>query len=109
MPLTKFSKWIKSPLDGLNLEDLLNELSDMFLDSGFQYGQGSPAQDMESLRQAIVEKLVEMGHIPESLMEEWLTDRSSEESQKLDALVSEIIRRLVEDGWLKTNQSEIGD
>ena len=110
MPVTKFSKWIKSPLDGLNLEDLLNELSDLFLDSGFQYGPGSPAQDMESLKQAIVEKLVEMGHIPESLMEEWMTDRASEESQKLEALVSEIIRRLVEDGWLKTDrQNEIGE
>jgi len=110
MPLTKFSKWIKSPLDGLNLEDLLDELSDLFLDSGFQYGPGSPSQDMESLRQAIVEKLVEMGHIPESLMDEWMTNRSSEESQKLDALVSEIIRRMVEEGWLKTDrQREIGD
>jgi Ca-activated chloride channel family protein len=110
MPVTKFSKWIKSPIDGLNLEDLLDELSDLFLDSGFQYGPGSSAQDMESLKQAIVEKLVEMGHIPESLMEEWMSNRASEESQKLDALVSEIIRRLVEDGWLKTDrQQEIGE
>jgi len=110
MPVTKFSKWIKSPLDGLNLEDLLDELSDLFLDSGFQYGPGSSAQDMESLKQAIVEKLVEMGHVPESLMEEWMSNRASEESQKLDALVSEIIRRLVEDGWLKTErQQEIGE
>jgi Ca-activated chloride channel family protein len=104
MPITKFSKWVNSPLDGLNLEDLLDELSDLFLDSGFQDGRGSPSQDMEALKQAIVEKLVEMGHIPESLMEEWMTDRSSEESQKLDALVSEIIRRMVEEGFLKSDQ-----
>jgi Ca-activated chloride channel family protein len=107
MPITKFTKWVGSPLDGLSLEDLLNDLSDLFLDSGFNFNPGRPGNstmDMESLRQAIIEKLVEMGRIPESMMEEWLTDRESEESQKLDALVSEIIKRLVEEGWLKTER-----
>ena len=111
MPVTKFTKWVGSPLDGLSLEDLLDELSDLFLESGFNFNPGGTGttQDMEALRQAIIEKLVEMGRIPESMLEEWLTDRSSEESQKLDALVSEIIRRMVEDGWLKTeNPREMG-
>src|SRR5882672_1998561 len=105
MPITKFTKWIGSPLDGLSLEDLMNDLSDLFLDSGFNFNPGragNSTMDMESLRQAIIEKLVEMGRIPESMLEEWLTDRESEESQKLDALVSEVIKRLVEEGWLKT-------
>ena len=64
MPITKFTRWIGSPLDGLSLEDLLNDLSDLFLDSGFNFspdGRGGGTQDMESLRQAIIEKLVEMG------------------------------------------------
>ena len=105
MPTTKFTRWIGSPLDGLSLEDLLNDLSDLFLDSGFNFspdGRSSGTQDMESLRQAIIEKLVEMGRIPESMLDQWLMDRSSEESQKLDKLVSEIIKRMVEEGWLKT-------
>jgi Ca-activated chloride channel family protein len=38
------------------------------------------------------------------MMEEWLTNRESEESQKLDALVSEVIKRMVEEGWLKTER-----
>jgi Ca-activated chloride channel family protein len=107
MPITKFTKWVGSPLDGLSLEDLLNDLSDLFLDSGFNFNPGrtgNSTMDMESLRHAIIEKLVEMGRIPESMLEEWLADRGSEESQKLDALVSEIIKRLVEEGWLKTDQ-----
>jgi Ca-activated chloride channel family protein len=100
-------------LDGLSLEDLLNELSDLFLDSGFNFRSGGPgntAQDMETLRQAIIEKLVEMGHIPQSMMNEWLEDRTSEGSQELDALVSEIIKRMLEEGWLKTeSQLEMGE
>jgi Ca-activated chloride channel family protein len=109
MPITKFTKWIGSPLDGLSLEDLLNDLSDLFLDSGFNFNPGragNSTMDMESLRQAIIEKLVEMGRIPESMLEEWLTDRESEESQKLDALVSEVIKRMVEEGWLKTERQQ---
>ena len=109
MPITKFTRWIGSPLDGLSLEDLLNDLSDLFLDSGFNFspdGRGGGTQDMESLRQAIIEKLVEMGRIPESMLEQWMMDRSSEESQKLDQLVSEIIKRMVEEGWLKTENHQ---
>jgi hypothetical protein len=34
----KYTKWIPSPLDGLSLEELLDELSEFFLQSGFDYG-----------------------------------------------------------------------
>ena len=42
MPITRYTKWIPSPLDGLSLEQLMDELSEFFLQSGFDYGfQGS--------------------------------------------------------------------
>ena len=31
MPLTKYTKWIPSPLDGLSIEELLDELSNQYL------------------------------------------------------------------------------
>ena len=35
MPITKYSKWTGSLLDNMNLEDLLEELSQYFLQSGY--------------------------------------------------------------------------
>src|SRR5215471_13143346 len=108
MPTTKYTKWIPSPLDGLSLEELLDELSEFFLQSGFQYGfrDVSNPHDLDALRQAIIEKLVEMGRIPESLLEQWMADRSEGEAKELDDLINQLIRRLVEEGWIQAQQRQ---
>src|ERR1700756_3058593 len=97
---TKYTKWIPSPLDGLSLEDLLDELSDFLLQSGFEYGypNSSGGRDLEALKQAILEKLVELGRIPEELYMQWLEDRNAEESKKLDQLIDQLIQRMIEEG-----------
>jgi Ca-activated chloride channel homolog len=106
MPITKYTKWIGSPLDGLSLEELLDGISEFFLQSGFSYGfrDISDPHEMEALRQAILEKLVEMGRITEEMLQQWMEDRDSEESQKLDELISQLIRRLIEEGWVRTER-----
>ncbi len=103
MPITKYTKWVPSLLDGLSLEELLDQMSEFLLQSGFQYGfrDVSNPYDLEALRQAIIEKLVEMGKIPETLLQQWLDDRSEGDAQKLDELIDQIIRRLVEEGWIQ--------
>jgi Ca-activated chloride channel homolog len=107
MPITRYTKWNGTPLDGLSLEELLDELSEFFLQSGFNYGygdfSGNPRQ-IDALRQAIVEKLLDLGRIPESLADEWMQDPTQGEAKKLDELVNEIIRRMIAEGWLNTEQ-----
>jgi Ca-activated chloride channel homolog len=106
MPVTKYTKWIPSPLDGLSVDELLNELSDFLLQSGFEYGyprSGDPRQ-IDALKQAILEKLVEMGRLPEATYRQWLEDRAAAESQKLDQLIDQLIRRMIEEGWIRAQQ-----
>ena len=107
MAIAKYSKWTGSPLDGLSLEELLDGLSEFFLQSGFSYGfrDISDPREMDALRQAILEKLLEMGRIPEQLVQQWMENRESEEGRKLDEMLDEIIRRLMEEGWIRTDQS----
>jgi len=107
MAIAKYSKWTGSPLDGLSLEELLDGLSEFFLQSGFSYGfrDISDPHEMDALRQAILEKLLEMGRIPEQLVQQWMENRESEEGRKLDEMLDEIIRRLMEEGWIRTDQS----
>lgn len=101
----KYTKWIPSPLDGLSLEELLDELSEFFLQSGFDYGypNDTDPHGIDALKQAILEKLVEMGRIPESLYQQWLDDRTAEESKQLDELIDQLIRRMLEEGYLRTD------
>src|SRR5262249_54999223 len=82
------------------LEELLEEMSEFFLQSGFQYGFqdiGNP-HDLDALRQAIIEKLVEMGRIPEDLLQQWLDDRSEGDAKRLDELIDKLIRQMLEEG-----------
>jgi len=106
MAITKYTKWIPSPLDGLSLEELLDQLSEFFLQSGFQYGfhDISNPRDFESLRQAIVEKLVELGRVPEDVYQQWLEDRSEGDAKKLDELIDQLIRQMIEEGWMQSQQ-----
>src|SRR5215813_11833106 len=108
MAITKYTKWTPSPLDGLSLEELLDQMSEFFLQSGFQYGfhDVSNPRDLESLRQAIIEKLVEMGRIPEDLYQQWLQDRSEGDAKKLDELIDKLVRQMLEEGWIQLQQQQ---
>jgi Ca-activated chloride channel family protein len=111
MAVTKYTKWIPSPLDGLSLEELLDEMSEFFLQSGFGYGfrDMSSPRGLESLRQAILEKLVDMGRISEDLFQQWLTDRSEGEARQLDELIRQLIRRMIEEGWIQFHPQDRPD
>src|SRR5262245_24367443 len=107
----KYTKWIPSPLDGLSLEELLDELSEFFLQSGFDYGYPNAMDPhrFDALKQAILEKLVEMGRIPDNLYQQWLDDRTTEESRELDELLDQLIRRMLEEGYLRTDPDRPGE
>src|SRR5437899_6161159 len=106
MPITRYTKRVPSHLDGLSLEELMDELSEFFLQSGFQYSFGdvSNPHTLDALRQAILEKLVEMGRIPQDLLDQWLEDRSEGDAKELDELIDQLIRRMIEEGWMRTDQ-----
>jgi Ca-activated chloride channel family protein len=106
MAITKYTKWIPSPLDGLSLEELLDQMSEFFLQSGFSYGfqDMSNPRDLESLRQAIAEKLVELGRIPEELLQEWLEDRTEGDAKRLDELIDQLVRQMIEEGWIQSQE-----
>jgi Ca-activated chloride channel family protein len=106
MPFTKYTKWIGTPLDGLSLEELMDELSQFFLQSGFDYGSGNfgNPDSLDALRQAIIEKLVEMGRIPQSLLDQWLQDPTEGDAKELNDLIDQLIQRMIQEGWMQTDQ-----
>jgi Ca-activated chloride channel family protein len=102
MAVTKYSKWIPSPLDGLSLEELLDQMSEFFLQSGYGFDDVSNPRALDALREAIIQKLVEMGRIPEELFRQWLENRTEGEAKRLDELIDQLIRQMIEQGWIQS-------
>ena len=46
-----------------------------------------------------------MGHIPPEMLDNWLENPESEDAKKLDEIINQIIRRMIEEGWLRSEQS----
>ena len=70
MRTTTYSKFLPELLDAINLQDLLEQLSDYLLQSGFaggphshpywgEFGDDDPDRSMDGLKQAIIEALMQ--------------------------------------------------
>ena len=80
MRFTTYSKYHPELADEVNLQGLLDQLGDFLLQSGFAGGSPSFWHDdapdgersMESLRQAILQALMDSGRYPVSIYPSWL-------------------------------------
>ena len=67
----KYAKYTGNPLDDLDLDDLIEKLSDLLLSSGFQspyggmYGESEDDRTMQALHDAILDALFNGGVLPE--------------------------------------------
>ena len=94
--------------DDVDLQDLLNRLSDFFLQSGFesQYGiwememDRSRDQEMERLREAILRALQEGDLLPPDLMKKLTENPDISQNQQLRDMVDRLIERMEEEGYL---------
>src|SRR5258708_26529286 len=105
----RYSKFTGDDLDELDLEELLSQLSDLLLGSGFESPYGSPYDDEESgpspqpLQHAIMEAILNGGMLSDETLERLLGKdwRDAEEAeQRLDALIEKIIEELQAQGYL---------
>ena len=111
MSRIRYSKYIPQPLDEIDLEDLLNQLKDFFLESGF-YSQFSPfAQSdatLENLHQALAKILAENEQLPQ----EWRDELKhyaeefpdGELTQELREILDQLIQRLMDEDYIHPSQ-----
>jgi Ca-activated chloride channel family protein len=113
MKYTKYSRYAPGAADDIDLQELLNRLSDFFLQSGFegQYGfheldmERSREQHLEQLRQAILRALQEGDLIPPELMQQLQQNPDLSQNQELRDLIDQIIERMEEEGLITQQQS----
>ena len=106
----KYSKFTGDPLDELDIDELIEKLSDLFLSSGFHspyggmYGESDDDRTMQALHDAIMDALFNGGVLPEDALERLLGDPADADQadarSKLEKLIQDIIERMMQDGFI---------
>ncbi|UCC71682.1 MAG: hypothetical protein JSV86_15065 [Gemmatimonadota bacterium] len=115
MRFTTYSKFTGHLLESLNLQELLDQLADFLLQSGFaggphyhpfwgEFGDDQPRDTLEALKEAILQKLLEMGQLTPEMLKALAEEPDEEGARQLAELLDEIVQRLVEEGYLSIEQ-----
>ena len=116
MRFNKYSRFTPGSADEVNLQSLLDRLSDFLLDSGFAGGEslwGDPGEDrsIESLKDAIVRALMESGQLTPDMLKALRgestgdPERDAELEAELAARLDGIVQRLVGEGDRTVNEA----
>ncbi|MGQ0735437.1 MAG: vWA domain-containing protein [Acidobacteriota bacterium] len=102
----KYSKYVPSLLDEIDIDELMSKLSDLLLSSGFGNPWGDPSDEedrtMQALHDAILEALFSGGVLPPDVLEQLLGDAADGEEarQRLEELIQQIIERMHDSGYI---------
>jgi Ca-activated chloride channel homolog len=117
MRLTTYSKYQGTILDALNLQDLLDRLSDFLLQSGFAGGPNyhpwwgwtgdESDRSMDALKEALLRALIESGQLTEDMLRELRGEGEGDEAvrDQIAKLLDDLVQRLVEEGYLNVDQT----
>ncbi|GAC1653784.1 MAG: VWA domain-containing protein [Gemmatimonadaceae bacterium] len=105
-----YGKYSPEMADAVDLQSLLDKLADFLLQSGFAgskfaspyYGhlEGEQDRSMEALKEAILNALFESGQFTPEMLEALRGEGDAEAQAKLATLLDELVKRLVEEGYL---------
>jgi Ca-activated chloride channel family protein len=102
MPLTRYHRYVGELWEDLNLEDLLGELSDFLLRSGFGDDTGEWDEDgLQSLHDAILDALMRRGLLSDEDLQKLFDDADA-----LDHFLEKTVERLVREGYLRAREGE---
>src|SRR3954466_14553449 len=119
MRFTTYSKYHPELADAVNLQGLLDQLSDFLLQSGFAGSSpsfwndemGDGERSVEALRQAILQALMDSGQLNPEMLKvlrgESTGDpsRDRESEAELSELLDKIVQRLMDEGYLNVSQA----
>ena len=122
MRYTTYSKFVPGLLDAVNVEELLEQLSDFLLQSGFaggphwhpywgEFGEDDSDRSLDALKEAILSALIESGKLTEDMLQVLRGESSGDDErdqqiqQDLADLIDQIVQRLVDDGYLNLSEA----
>ncbi|HEV3216226.1 MAG TPA: VWA domain-containing protein [Vicinamibacterales bacterium] len=106
----RYSKYTGDLLDEIDLDDLVEKLSDLLLSSGFHspfggmYGESEDDRTMQALHDAIMDALFNGGVLSEEALDRLMGDPADADQadarSKLEQLIQDIIDRMMEEGFI---------
>src|SRR3974377_2279499 len=105
MRITRYSQYTGQWWDSLSLEDLLGELGDYLLESGFRNRYLDELEEMDSdrnlqeLYQAILEALANGGKIRYEDVEDWMEGKETEATKQLGQILKALLERMLQEGY----------
>ncbi len=118
MRSTTYSKYTPELADQVNLQGLLDQLSDFLLQSGFAGGNGGfwgddpeGDQSLDALKQAILQALMESGQLTPEMLKVLRGESTGDEAQdqeierQLGEMLDRIVQRLIDEGFLNISQT----
>jgi Ca-activated chloride channel family protein len=113
MKFIRYSKFRGFDVQGIDLGDLMDSLSNQILDSGYNEDywwtrqRNEPDDSLDALRQAILQALLEQEVISEQDAQQMLDDNGGKfRGSLLEELINQLIERLVEEGYLNLKEVE---
>src|SRR3712207_171068 len=107
MKFIRYSKFKGFDVLGVNLGDLMDELQDSLLQSGYDDDyywtrqRRTPDTSLDALRQALLQALMNQGLLSEQDVREMLAENNNQfKGSQLEELLNQLIERLVEEGYL---------
>lgn len=117
MRLTNYTRYTGHHADALNLEALLEHLSDFLLQSGFAGGYhfnpywGEFGEDddrsVDALKEALLRALMESGQLTPEMINELRGDGGGDEEvrDRIAELLDRLVERLMEEGYLNVSEA----
>ncbi|MGI8918240.1 MAG: vWA domain-containing protein [Pyrinomonadaceae bacterium] len=111
MKFIKYSKFKGLDISAINLGDLMEDLSDSLLSSGYDEDyywtreRHAPDTSLDALRRALLQALMNQGLLNDYQVQEMLGDNEGEfKGSALEEMLNQLIERLVEEGYLKLQE-----
>ncbi len=111
MRFIKYSKFKGLDISAINLGDLMEDLSDSLLSSGYDEDyywtreRHAPDTSLDALRRALLQALMNQGLLNDYQVQEMLADNDGEfKGSALEEMLNQLIERLVEEGYLKLEE-----
>src|SRR3990170_1437903 len=115
MRITRYGQYTGQWWDSLSLEDLLGELADTLLQSGFRnryfdeyLDEMSSDRNLQELYQAILEALATGGRIRYEDVEDWMEGKDTEATKQLGQLLKALLERMLQAGDVTVPGEDFG-
>ncbi len=109
MATVKYGKFTGIDWESLDLQDLLNQLADFLLQSGFgnrwmewewEQGEGRQGMSLQDLHDAILEALLNSGKLPQDLVDRIMSGEEPYEGSELQRILNLLLQRLNREGYV---------